>query len=348
MRRGKGRYNGAPFFCLSNMAAEYHRFSVAPMMDWTTRECRYFHRQLTHKALLYTEMVTTGALLFGDVERHLRFDDAEHPVALQLGGSNPVDLAKASKLAQDWGYDEVNLNCGCPSDRVQNGSFGACLMAQPETVRDCVKAMQDAVTIPVTVKHRIGIDDADSYEHMAEFVGTVAESGCDTFIVHARKAILGGLSPKQNREVPPLKYEYVYRLKQEMPHLHIMINGGIKTHEECETHLQHVDGVMLGREAYSNPWLMAEVDSRYFGAENPLQSRQQAVEAMLPFIDAEIEGGQRLFYTTRHMMGLFQAQQGAKAFKRFLSENAWKPGAPSRVLAEAAALIGGPARQPEV
>lgn len=323
---------------------DYHRFSVAPMMDWTTRECRYFHRQLTRKALLYTEMVTTGALLFGDVERHLRFDEAEHPVALQLGGSKPEDLAKSSVLAQQWGYDEVNLNCGCPSDRVQNGSFGACLMAQPELVRDCVKAMRDAVDIPVTVKHRIGIDDADSYEHMLHFVGTVAESGCDTFIVHARKAILGGLSPKQNREIPPLIYEHVYRLKREMPDLTIVINGGIKTHAECEAHLEHVDGVMLGREAYHNPWLMAEVDSRYFGEQNPLQNRQQAVEAMLPFIDAELAQGQRLFYSTRHMMGLFLAQQGAKAFKRYLSENAWKKGAGSDVLATAAELIGEPAR----
>ena len=314
------------------------------MMDWTTRECRYFHRQLTRKALLYTEMVTTGALIYGDVERHLRFDEAEHPVALQLGGSDPADLAKASKLAQDWGYDEVNLNCGCPSDRVQNGSFGACLMAKPELVRDCVKAMQDAVNIPVTVKHRIGIDDNDSYEDMLAFVTTVAESGCDTFIVHARKAVLGGLSPKQNREVPPLKYDYVYRLKRELPQLNIMINGGIKTHAECEQHLEHVDGVMLGREAYHNPWLMADVDSRYFGETDPLQNRQQAVEAMLPFIDAELDQGQRLFYSTRHMMGLFQAQQGAKAFKRYLSEHAWKQGASSQVLADAAALVGGPAR----
>ena len=326
------------------MAADYHKFSIAPMMDWTTRECRYFHRQLTQQALLYTEMVTTGALIYGDAERHLRFDQAEHPVALQLGGSSPEDLAKASNLAEQWGYDEINLNCGCPSDRVQNGSFGACLMAQPALVRDCVKSMQDAASIPVTVKHRIGIDDADSYEHMAEFVSTVAESGCDTFIVHARKAVLGGLSPKQNREVPPLKYEYVYRLKQEMPHLHIIMNGGIKTHEECETHLQHVDGVMLGREAYHNPWLLAEVDSRYFGAKDLLQTRQAAVQAMLPFIDAEISHGQRLFYSTRHMMGLFQAQQGAKAFKRYLSENAWKTDATTQVLTDAAALVGGPSR----
>lgn len=326
------------------MSPSYHRFSVAPMMDWTTRECRYFHRQLTKQALLYTEMVTTGALLFGDVERHLRFDDAEHPVALQLGGSSPEDLAKSAKLAQQWGYDEVNLNCGCPSDRVQNGSFGACLMAQPELVRDCVKAMLDAVSIPVTVKHRIGIDDADSYEQMLNFVGTVAESGCDTFIVHARKAILGGLSPKQNREIPPLIYDYVYRLKQEMPELTIVMNGGIKTHDECEQHLAHVDGVMLGREAYHNPWLLAEVDSRYFGGVDPLADRKQAVEAVLPFIDAELAAGQRLFYTTRHMMGLFQAQQGAKAFKRYLSENAWKQGASSGVLSAAADLVGGPAR----
>jgi len=322
----------------------HHRFSVAPMMDWTTRECRYFHRQLSRKALLYTEMVTTGALLFGDVERHLRYHDAEHPLALQLGGSDPVDLAKSAELAEQWGYDEVNLNCGCPSDRVQNGSFGACLMAKPELVRDCVKAMRDAVGIPVTVKHRIGIDDADSYEDMLRFVDVVAESGCDTFIVHARKAILGGLSPKQNREIPPLKYDYVYRLKQERPELKIMINGGIKTHAECAQHLQYVDGVMLGREAYHNPWILAEVDSRYFGSADPLSERQQAVRAVLPFIEQELASGQRLFYTTRHMMGLFLAQSGAKQYKRYLSENAWKPEAQAEVLLAAAAHVTGPAR----
>lgn len=329
---------------MSNSSHSYHRFSVAPMMDWTTRECRFFHRQLTHKALLYTEMVTTGALLYGDVERHLRYHDAEHPLALQLGGSDPVDLAKSAKLAEEWGYDEVNLNCGCPSDRVQNGSFGACLMAKPELVRDCVAAMREAVNIPVTVKHRIGIDDADSYEDMLNFVDVVAESGCRTFIVHARKAVLGGLSPKQNREVPPLKYDYVYRLKKERPDLQIILNGGVKTHAESEAHLAHVDGVMLGREAYHNPWMLAEVDSLYFDSENPLDARQQAVQAVVPFIEEELARGQRLFYTTRHMMGLFQAQSGAKAFKRFLSENAWKPDASTEILTQAAALVGAPAR----
>ena len=236
------------------------------MMDWTDRHCRFFHRLITQNTLLYTEMVTTGALTHGDVTRHLRFNREEHPVALQLGGSDPTDLAVGAKLGQEWGYDEINLNCGCPSDRVQRGAFGACLMATPQLVADCVKAMVDVVDVPVTVKHRIGIDHEERYEFVRDFVGTVAEAGCSVFIVHARNAWLQGLSPKQNREVPPLRYELVGRLKQDFPHLTFAVNGGITTNEAIESHLTQVDGVMLGREAYYNPWLMHDWDSRYHGA----------------------------------------------------------------------------------
>jgi tRNA-dihydrouridine synthase A len=227
------------------------------MMDWTDRHCRVFHRQITRHTWLYTEMVTTGALVYGDVERHLRFDDIEHPVALQLGGSDPADLAKSAKLGEQWGYDEINLNCGCPSERVQKGAFGACLMQEPQLVADCVKAMRDAVSIDVTVKHRIGLDYNEEYGFVRDFVGTIADAGCRTFIVHARNAVLKGLSPKENREIPPLRYEVAYQLKREFPDLEIIINGGIKTNDEIAEHLQHVDGVMIGREAYHNPYLMA-------------------------------------------------------------------------------------------
>ena len=239
------------------------RLSVAPMMDWTDRHCRYFHRLLTKNTLLYTEMVTTGALLHGDVPRHLDFNDEEHPVALQLGGSEPADLAHAAKLGAQWGYDEINLNCGCPSERVQRGAFGACLMAEPALVADCVKAMREAVTIPVTVKHRIGIDKTESYEFVRDFVGAIADAGCEVFIVHARNAWLQGLSPKQNREVPPLRYELVHRLKKEFPGLVIALNGGINTTGQMRNELDHVDGVMVGREAYHNPWLMAQWDAEF-------------------------------------------------------------------------------------
>lgn len=308
-------------------------FSVAPMMAWTTRDCRYFHRLLSKEALLYTEMVTTGALIHGDVPHHLIYNSEEHPLALQLGGSDPKDLATCTKLAKSWGYDEVNLNVGCPSDRVQNGAFGACLMAEPALVRDCMSAMIDAADIDVTVKHRIGIDDRDSYDAMAEFVGTVAESGVETFIVHARKAILKGLSPKENRDIPPLKYEYVYRLKKEFPQLEILINGGIKTHDECAEHLKHVDGVMLGREAYHNPWVLAEVDSRYYGGSDPFTDRKAVVEAMLPYVEQQIASGERLFHITRHMMGLFTGLRGTKPWKRYLADHAWKPEASAQTLA---------------
>ena len=269
------------------------RLSVAPMMDWTDRHCRHFHRLISQYTWLYTEMVTTGALVYGDVERHLRFNDEEHPVALQLGGSDPKDLAISAKLGEKWGYDEINLNCGCPSPRVQKGAFGACLMTEPELVRDCVKAMKDAVQIDVTVKHRIGIDHEESYDFVRDFVGTVAEAGCTTFVVHARNAILKGLSPKENREIPPLKYEYAYQLKKDFPQFEILINGGIKTLEEIDIHLEHVDGVMLGREAYHNPYLMAAFDQRYYGASAAPRSREQVVQALIPDIAQQLaqEGG---------------------------------------------------------
>ncbi|WP_426344453.1 tRNA dihydrouridine(20/20a) synthase DusA [Pseudoduganella sp. R-32] len=300
------------------------RLSVAPMMDWTDRHCRHFHRLISQYTWLYTEMVTTGALVYGDVERHLRFNEEEHPVALQLGGSDPKDLAISAKLGEKWGYDEINLNCGCPSPRVQKGAFGACLMTEPQLVRDCVKAMKDAVDIEVTVKHRIGIDHEESYGFVRDFVGTVAEAGCTTFVVHARNAILKGLSPKENREIPPLKYEYAYQLKKDFPQFEILINGGIKTLEEIDTHLQHVDGVMLGREAYHNPYLMAAFDQRYYGASEPPRSRQQVLEAMMPYIEEQLakEGGKGLKINTitRHMLGLAQGLQGARQYRQTLSD----------------------------
>ncbi|WP_375713583.1 tRNA dihydrouridine(20/20a) synthase DusA [Herbaspirillum huttiense] len=299
------------------------------MMDWTDRHCRVFHRQITRHTWLYTEMVTTGALLHGDVPRHLDFDEQEHPVALQLGGSEPSDLAHSAKLGEQWGYDEINLNCGCPSERVQKGAFGACLMGEPTLVADCVKAMKDAVSIDVTVKHRIGIDDVQSYDFVRDFVGQIAEAGCKTFIVHARNAILKGLSPKENREIPPLKYHYAYQLKQDFPELEILINGGIKTLPEIDEHLKHVDGVMLGREAYHNPYLMATFDARYYGdldgGRQP--SRAEVIEAMLPYIKRQLElhgdngRGLRLNSITRHMLGLLTGMPGARAFRQTLSDS---------------------------
>ncbi|QBE62769.1 tRNA dihydrouridine(20/20a) synthase DusA [Pseudoduganella lutea] len=301
------------------------RISVAPMMDWTDRHCRVFHRHITKHTWLYTEMVTTGALVYGDVERHLRFNEEEHPVALQLGGSDPKDLATSAKLGEKWGYDEINLNCGCPSERVQKGAFGACLMDEPALVRDCVKAMRDAVSIDVTVKHRIGINETESYDFVRDFVGTVSDAGCTTFIVHARNAILKGLSPKENREIPPLKYEYAYRLKRDFPQFEILINGGIKTEAEIDVHLQHVDGVMLGREAYHNPYLMATFDSKYYGDYAPVKSREEVLRAMMPYIAAQLakEGGRglKLNTITRHMLGLMQGLPGAKQFRQTLSDS---------------------------
>ena len=305
------------------------------MMDWSDHNCRYFWRLLTRQALLYTEMVTTGALIHGDRERFLFFNPEEHPVALQLGGSVPKDLATCARWAQEWGYDEVNLNCGCPSDRVQSGRFGACLMADPELVADCVKAMLDNCDIPVTIKHRIGIDDMHSYEQLAGFVEPIAAAGCTVFIVHARKAWLQGLSPKENREIPPLNYPWVYQLKRDFPALTIVLNGGIQTLEECQTHLQHVDGVMLGREAYQNPWILARVDELLYGTDNPSASRNDALTALLPYTARQLARGAKLNHVTRHILGLYQGVPGARKFRRHLSENAYKKDASLSVLTDA-------------
>lgn len=311
------------------------RFCVAPMLDWTDRHCRYFYRLLSRHAVLYTEMVTTGAILHGNPERHLQFNQAEHPVALQLGGSNPPDLALCAKIAEDYGYDEVNLNIGCPSDRVQNGRFGACLMAEPALVAECVAAMRQAVSIPVTVKSRIGIDDRDSYAELTQFVGDVAASGCETFIIHARKAWLSGLSPKQNRHIPPLRYDVVLQLKQDFPQLEIIINGGIDTLDSCLTLLNTVDGVMLGREIYHNPYLLSEVDNRLFGDHFPLKTRQELILALIPYVQQQLQQGVRLNTMARHLLGLFHGVDGARAWRRHISENANKQGADEQVLLRA-------------
>ncbi len=300
------------------------RFCVAPMMDWTDRHCRFFHRLLTRHARLYTEMVTTGALLHGDVPRHLDFSDQEHPVALQLGGSEPEDLAHCARLAEQWGYDEINLNCGCPSERVQRGAFGACLMAEPLLVRECVKAMVDALrkpdAIPVTVKHRIGIDRNDSYAFVRDFVGTVSEGGARVFIVHARSAWLKGLSPKENREIPPLRYDYASRLKREFPDFTIVVNGGIARHEEVAGQLQSADGVMIGRQAYHDPWWMADADARWFGDDFALTSRMGVVDQMVEYAAEQVAQGVPLRAVTRHMLGLYQGVPGARAWRRLLSD----------------------------
>jgi tRNA-dihydrouridine synthase A len=308
------------------------------MMDWTDRHCRYFLRQLSAHTRLYTEMVNANAILRGDAHRHLRFDAAEHPLALQLGGSEPEALGQAAAAAMAYRYDEINLNCGCPSDRVQEGRFGACLMAEPERVATAVAAMRAHCAVPVTVKCRIGIDDSEDYVFLRRFVETVAAAGCGVFVVHARKAWLSGLSPKENRDIPPLRYEQVYRLKQEFPQLTIAINGGIRTLEECAAHLQHVDGVMLGREAYENPWLLAQVDARLFGADSPAPSREAALLALRPYVERELAGGTALGQITRHILGLYRNQAGGRAYRRHLSEHAHRRGAGWAVIEDALAL----------
>lgn len=292
------------------------RISVAPMMDWTTRDYRFFARLFNPNIVLYTEMVTTGAIIHGDAKRHLDFNSQEHPIVLQLGSSNPKELATCTKMAEDWGYNEVNLNVGCPSDRVQNNKIGACLMAEPNLVAECIDQMQKTVTIPVTVKHRIGIDDMQSYDEMLHFVDTVAATGCTHFVVHARIAILQGLSPKENREVPPLRYEDVYRLKRERPNLTIEINGGIKTFEETQQHLQHVDGVMIGREAYHNPYLLAEF-GQFWNLDLP--DRFNIMQQMMPYIEKRLAEGAPLSIITRHILGLFQNLPGARKWRQALS-----------------------------
>jgi tRNA-dihydrouridine synthase A len=305
-----------------------HRLCVAPMMDWTDRHCRYFLRQVSARVRLYTEMITTGALLHGDVERHLGFSAAEHPVALQLGGSEPGELARCARLGEQYGYDEINLNIGCPSERVQKGAFGACLMAEPELVAACVASIRSAVSVPVTVKHRIGIDRIESYDFVRNFVGIVSGAGCDTFIVHARNAVLKGLSPKENREIPPLKYDYVYRLKEDFPELEIVINGGITTWADITTHLAYVDGVMLGRAAYHNPWMLAD----------PGKTRADVVRAMYAYAKT----ADSLRHVTRHMLGLYHGHQKARLWRRMLSDSErLRPNNPDLLL-EALELVETP------
>lgn len=326
-----------------------HRLSVAPMMDWTDRHCRYFHRLLTRRALLYTEMVTTGALIHGDAARHLAFDPAEHPVALQLGGSDPGELAACTRLAADWGYDEVNLNIGCPSDRVQSGRFGACLMAEPALVAECLAAMIEASSdraaqtgadaIPVTAKCRLGIDAQEPTETLPAFLETVRAAGCRTVIIHARKAWLQGLSPKENRDVPPLDYDLVYRMKQAFPDLTVVLNGGVPDMAVAKAHLAHVDGVMLGRAAYQSPWLLAEADSEIFRDADEGPSREAVIEALIPYVERRLAAGDRLASITRHILGLYQGRPGARLFRRHLSEHASRPGAGPEVLREAADIV---------
>ena len=316
-----------------------HKFAVAPMMDWTDRHCRFFHRQLTRRALLYTEMITAEAIRHGKRDQLLAFSPQEHPVALQLGGSDPARLAEAAGIGEGYGYDEINLNVGCPSDRVQEGSFGACLMAEPQLVADCVAAMRAVVQVPVTVKCRIGIDDQDSEADLERFITTVATAGCGTFIVHARKAWLQGLSPKENREIPPLDYPRVHRLQAAHPELAIVINGGLATLAAAEAQLAHVDGVMLGRAAYQTPYLLADVDRRFFGCAKPAPSRAEVLEALIPYAERHLAKGGRLNNISRHILGLTHGEPGARAFRRHLSETAVRAGAGAEVLAEARRML---------
>jgi len=316
-----------------------YRFSVAPMMDWTDRHCRVFHRLMTRRARLYTEMLTTGAILHGDRRRLLGFDASEHPVALQLGGSSPADLAQAARIGEDFGYDEINLNVGCPSDRVKDGRFGACLMAEPKLLAECVAAMKQAVKIPVTVKCRIGIDDQDPEPALDTLAHGVVAAGTDALIVHARKAWLNGLSPKENRDIPPLDYGRVYRLKAALPDLPVIINGGIGSIEEAREHLTHVDGVMLGRAAYQEPWRLLAVDAEIFGEAAPQATMKDVFEAMMPYIARELASGTRLHAITRHFVGAFHAVPGARAFRRHLAEHGVRAGAGIDVVRDAVALV---------
>ncbi|MGI9234166.1 MAG: tRNA dihydrouridine(20/20a) synthase DusA [Woeseiaceae bacterium] len=308
--------------------------SIAPMMDWTDRHCRYFLRLLTPSAFLYTEMVTAAAVHHGDAKRFLSFNDEEHPVALQLGGSDPDWMASATRQAAEYGYDEININVGCPSDRVQSGQFGACLMAKPDTVARCLTAMQAETTLPVTVKTRIGIDDDDNDDFLRHFVATLAKAGCDKFIIHARIAILEGLSPKDNRTIPPLNYERVYRIKREFPDLEIVINGGLTDIAKVEEALRHVDGAMIGRQAYHQPYFLAELE-KYFNPDFAKPDREAIVRSMLPYIDAVTSAGEPLHRVTRHMLGLYAGQPGARSWRRYISEHAHRPGAGKEVLINA-------------
>jgi tRNA-dihydrouridine synthase A len=330
----------SPELIVNRSTNTFHPLSVAPMMDRTDRHCRYFLRQISKRTLLYTEMVTSMAILHGDQAKLLGFDQAEHPISLQVGGDNPQDLAKCAQIAEDFGYDEINLNVGCPSSRVQNGNFGACLMLQPERVAACIAAMGNATKLPVTVKHRIGVDEVDSYEDLVKFVSIVAEAGCSRFSVHARKAWLQGLSPKENREVPPLRYDLVHQLKRDFPQLSIEINGGFTTLEQAKTQLQSIDAVMIGRAIYDNPYLLASADNEIYGDDTPPPSRHQIVAAMLPYIDVWISKGWRLNSITRHMLQLFHGQPGSRIWRRFITEQSVLPGAGVEVVKQALEGIG--------
>ena len=316
------------------------------MLEWTDRHARYFLRGITKRTLLYTEMVTTGALVRGDAARHLDFDPSERPLALQLGGRDPADLAACAKMAEDWGYDEVNLNVGCPSDRVGAGAFGACLMAEPDVVARCVEAMRRATTLPITVKHRIGIDHQDSFEELTHFVRTVAGAGCKTFIVHARKAWLSGLSPKENREIPPLSYPTVHALKRDFPHLEIILNGGLRSLEAARVELERVDGVMIGRAAYETPYILAQSDRMIFGEASPIPTRLQVVEAFAPYVERRLSEGVALRHMTRHMLGLYHGERGARAWRRMLSDSSLLETKGAELLREAASCTGGETVRP--
>lgn len=315
-----------------------HLISVAPMMDWTDRHDRYFLRLIAPDVLLYTEMVTAHAIRHGDVDYLLKFHSLEHPVALQLGGSDPIMLAEAAKLGADYGYDEINLNVGCPSPRVSAGRFGACLMLEPDLVADCVMAMREVVSIPVTVKCRIGVDAVDSYDELQCFIQKIAAAGCKTVIIHARKAWLKGLSPKENRDIPPLQYEVVHQIKRDFPFLTIILNGGIKSLAEIDAQLPHVDGVMIGRAAYANPYLLAEIQAKYFKNRSILD-RNEIIKKMLPYIHEQLQNGVKLSSITRHVLGLFQGQRGAALWRRYLSQQAHRPGAGLEVLENALELM---------
>ena len=315
------------------------RFCIAPMLDCTDRHDRYFLRLFSKNILLYSEMITTSAIVHGDREYLLGFDETEHPVAVQLGGSDPEVLSQAAKICEDYGYDEINLNVGCPSDRVQSGAFGACLMAQPELVAECVIAMKSATSLPVTVKHRTGIDDQDSWDELVKFTQLQVDAGVDALIIHARKAWLSGLSPKQNRDIPPLQYDWVYKIKQMFSDTEIIINGGIKTLEQCQQHLQHVDGVMLGREPYANPFMLAKVDAELFGDSNVTVDRLQILQQFYPYIESQMSQGMKLSHVIRHIIGLFHGQPNGRLWRRYLSENSFKKGAGIEVIQQAEKLV---------
>ncbi|MCH8867649.1 MAG: tRNA dihydrouridine(20/20a) synthase DusA [Proteobacteria bacterium] len=319
---------------LKQATTDHRKISIAPMMDWTDRHCRYFMRLLSPSCMLYTEMVTAAAIDRGDVAKLLRYDESEHPIALQLGGNDPAMMTQAAQRAEEFGYDEININIGCPSDRVISGQFGACLMRTPDIVAACYRSMRDAVDVPVTIKNRIGIDDHDSYEFLENFVETLSAAGCSKFVVHARIAILGGMSPKDNRSVPPLNYERVFRLKREHPELEIVLNGGVQDIEQIDELLQQIDGVMIGRQAYHHPYFLVEIE-HHFRPEWPMPDRQTIVERMLPYIEEQLAEGERLSRITRHMLGLFAGQPGARAWRRHLSENDHKDGAGVGVILDA-------------